>query len=253
MGSILTCERVIKQILLFFSLCDALIAALLTVTDSLAAMSVSLSHIRRWKAFFSGTRVGILSPEEVRGLFAELLFLRHLYCSWLSQHEAIDAWCGADHVQQDFIFRDTAVEVKSLTGKERNSVRISSEDQLETLASRLFLRVYRLTDFPDALLGRSLNNLVSLIEGELTDAYTVEKFTSKLAAIGYAPLREYEVPVFVVSTEKTFKVIEDFPKLVRSALPSGIARLSYDLELESLERYECVGEIIMEELDGSDD
>src|SRR5882757_2561357 len=117
--------------------------ALLPVTDPAVAMSVSLAHLHRWKAFLSGKRTGILSVEEVRGLFAELQFLRDLYQSRLPHPEAIDAWCGADRVQQDFIFRDNAVEVKSLSGKERSAVRISSEDQLETLSSRLFLEVYR--------------------------------------------------------------------------------------------------------------
>ena len=42
--------------------------------------------------------------------------------------------------QQDFIFDNTALEVKTLSGRERNSVRISSEDQLDSLNDRLFLK-----------------------------------------------------------------------------------------------------------------
>ena len=236
---------------LFLSLCDALIAALVPVTDPAVAMSVALAHLRRWKAFLSGKRTGVLSAEEVRGLFAELQFLRDLYQSRLPQCESVGAWCGADRVQQDFIFRDNAVEVKSLSGKERNAVRISSEDQLETLSSQLFLEVYRLTDLPDSPAGCSLNHLVRLIESELTDAQAVEAFTSKLAAAGYAPLRDYDAPILVVSGVRTFGVTEGFPRLVRSALPQGIARLSYDLELESIERFECSREIIFEEADGT--
>jgi hypothetical protein len=236
---------------LFLSLCEALIMALVQVTDSAVAMSVSLAHLRRWKAFLSGKRTGVLSAEEVRGLFAELQFLRDLYQSRLPHPEAIDAWCGADRVQQDFIFRDNAVEIKSLSGKERSAVRISSEDQLETLTSRLFLEVYRLTDLPDSPAALSLNNLVSLIEGELTDAQAVESFMSKLAAAGYAPLSDYDKPVFAVSDTKTFAVTDGFPRLVRSALPTGIARLSYDVELESIERFECSREVIFEAIDGT--
>lgn len=237
---------------LFLSLCEALIAALLPVTDSAVAMSVTLAHLRRWKAFLSGKRTGLLSAEEVRGLFAELQFLRDLYQSRLPHPEAVEAWCGADGVQQDFIFRDNAVEVKSLSGRERNAVRISSEDQLETLSGRLFLEVYRLTDLADSPLARSLNGLVQLIEGELTDAQAVESFLSRLAAAGYAPLPDYDAPVFVVSDTKTFAVTDGFPRLVRSALPQGIARLSYDLELESIERFECSKNIIFEATDGTD-
>lgn len=237
---------------LFLSLCEALITALLPVADSAVAMSVALAHLRRWKAFLSGKRTGLLTAEEVRGLFAELRFLRDLYQSRLPQPEAINAWCGADRVQQDFIFRDNAVEIKSLSGKERSAIRISSEDQLETLSSRLFLEVYRLTDLPDSVVALSLNNLVSLIESELTDAQAVESFISKLAAAGYAPLPDYDKPVFAVSDTKTFAVTDGFPRLVRSALPTGIARLSYDLELESIGRFECSREVIFEAIDGTD-
>lgn len=236
---------------LFLSLCEALIAALVPVTDSAVAMSVALAHLRRWKAFLSGKRTGLLSAEEIRGLFAELQFLRDLYQLRLSHIEAVDAWCGADRVQQDFIFRDNAVEVKSLSGKERSAVRISSEDQLETLSSRLFLEVYRLTELSDSPAGCSLNDLVHLIEGELTDAQAIETFTSKLAAAGYAPLRDYDTPILVVSGVRTFAVTEGFPRLVRSALPQGIARLSYDLELESIDHFECVRNIIFEAADGT--
>jgi hypothetical protein len=247
---VLTLQRQINADL-FLGLCDTLIGALVPVTDSAVALSVALAHLRRWKAFMSGKRTGVLSAEEVRGLFAELQFLRDLYRSRLQHGEAVDAWCGADRVQQDFIFRDNAVEVKSLSGKERNAVRISSEDQLETLSSRLFLEVYRLTDLPDSPVGLSLNDLVRLIEGELTDAHAVETFTSKFAAAGYAPLRDYDAPVFVVSEIRTFSVTEGFPRLVRSTLPQGIARLSYDLELESIERFECSRDTIFEAVDGT--
>ena len=236
---------------LFLSLCEALIVALLPVTDSAVAMSVSMAHLRRWKAFLSGKRTGILSAEEVRGLFAELQFLRDLYQSRLPHLEAISAWCGADRVQQDFIFRDNAVEVKSLSGKERSAVRISSEDQLETLSSRLFLEIYRLTDLPDTPTALSLNKLVSLIERELTDAQALESFMSKLAAAGYAPLPEYDKPRFAVSETRTFAVTDGFPRLVRSELPTGIVRLSYDLELESIERFGCSREVIFKVINGT--
>ncbi len=125
---------------LFFSLCEALVATLVPVSDSAVALSVTLAHLRRWKAFLSGKRTGVLSAEQVRGLFAELQFLRDLYLTRLPHRESVAAWCGADRVQQDFIFRDNAVEVKSLSGKERNAVRISSEDQLELFRVAFFLR-----------------------------------------------------------------------------------------------------------------
>ena len=229
---------------LFQGLCETLIESLRQVDDSATALSVALAHLRRWKAFLSGRRT-VLSPEQVRGLLAELQMMRALYAVQMTPPMAVDAWCGADRVQQDFIFGDMAVEVKSLSGRERNSVRISSEDQLESLTSNLYLAVYRLSELPDSPQSISLNILVAQIETELTDAQALEEFSRKLSAYGYAPLHDYDSPRFTVSDLKTYRVVEGFPRLVRSGIPSGIARLSYDIELETIRPFECSSSDIM--------
>lgn len=224
---------------LFFGLCETLIASLAPVTDSAAALAVALTHIRRWKAFLAGRKTRMLSPEEVRGLFAELRFLQSLYQRRLSQPVALEAWCGADGTHQDFIFGDTAVEVKSLSGRERNAVRISSEDQLEGLANNLFLMVYRLSDMPESDRAISLNDLIRAIELELSDANALEQFSRKVASYGYAPLADYDTPRFLVSSAQAYRVADGFPRLVRSQVPQGIARLSYEIELEAIRPFEC--------------
>lgn len=223
---------------LFHGLCETLIESLREVDDSATALAVTLAHLKRWKAFLSGRRT-TLSPDQVRGLFAELQMLRSLYATRTTPPMAVDAWCGADRVQQDFIFGDVAIEVKSLSGRERNSVRISSEDQLESLTSSLYLAVYRLSEMPESDQSTSLNDLVGKIEAELADAQALEEFSRKLSAYGYAPLHDYNSPRFTVSDLKTYHVAEGFPRLVRSGIPDGIARLSYDIELETIRPFEC--------------
>lgn len=223
---------------LFQSLCETLIESLRKVDDSAAALAVALAHLKRWKAFLAG-RKATLSSEQVRGLFAELQMMRSLYGTRLTPTMAVEGWCGADRVQQDFIFGDTAIEVKSLSGRERNAVRISSEDQLESLTADLFLAVYRLSELPDSDQAASLNELVRSIESEVADADAMEQFSRKLAAYGYAPLPEYDAPLFLVSDLQAYRVIEGFPRLVRSQIPNGIARLSYDIELETIQPFKC--------------
>jgi hypothetical protein len=223
---------------LFQGLCETLVESLREVDDSATALAVTLTHLKRWKAFLSGRRT-TLSDEQVRGLFAELQMMRSLYVERTTPPLAIDAWTGPDRVQQDFIFGDEAIEVKSLSGRERNSVRISSEDQLESLTSKLYLAVYRLSEMPDSDQALSLNDLVAQIEGELIDAGALEEFSRKLAAYGYAPLHDYDSPRFTVSAFTTYRVAEGFPRLVRSGIPSGISRLSYDIKLETIRPFEC--------------
>jgi hypothetical protein len=224
---------------LFFGLCETLITSLEDVSNSQVALAVSLSHLKRWKAFLAGKKARILSEEEVRGLFAELYVLRILYQRTLPHGIAVDAWCGVNDAHQDFIFGNTAIEVKSLSGRERNSVRISSEDQLEGLTDNLFLLTVRLSDMPDAEKSLSLNGLVELIEKELCTSEALEQFSGKIAGIGYVPLAYYDSPRFLVSATNSYRVTGDFPRLIRSQLQQGLGRVSYDIQLEAIEQFVC--------------
>lgn len=228
---------------LFEGLCRTLTFALERAADSTSSLAVALAHIRRWKAFLSG-RSHQLSAEEVRGLFAELTFLLELIDRQGSATAAVEAWLGPEKSHQDFIFGNTAVEIKSLSGVERSAVRISSEDQLETLNDALFLRIYRLSSLPDSERAQSLNEIVSVVELRLAEAEAIEVFERKLVAHGYAPLPDYDDPRFVVSDTHSYRVSDQFPRLVRSQLPSGITRVSYDIRLETIAPYECDGATI---------
>jgi hypothetical protein len=242
---VLTLDRSIDQDL-FHGLCLTLARSLATAPDSGVALAVALTHIRRWKAFLAGRSSRILSPEEVRGLVAELQYMRALYAGRLTQGAAVDAWCGVEKAHQDFMFGDTAVEVKSLAGRDRSTVRISSEDQLETVLDDLFLVVHRLSEADEGAAALSLNALVVAIEDELGDSDALESLSSKLAVFGYVPLPDYDAPRFLVRERRTYRVAADFPRLVRSALPGGIARLSYEIELEAMEPFRCGDDVVLE-------
>lgn len=234
---VLTLERQVDRDL-FEGLCHTLAAALEHATDSASSLAVSLAHIRRWKTFLSG-RGQHLSAEEVRGLFAEITFLLELIDRHASTTAAVEAWLGPERSHQDFIFGNTAVEIKSLSGTERSTVRISSEDQLESLNDALFLRIYRLSNLPDATGGCSLNEIVSAAQARLDEADAVEAFDRKLVVHGYAPLPDYDAPRFVVSDVRSYRVSDGFPRLMRSQLPAGIASVTYDIRLEAIAPYEC--------------
>lgn len=237
-GLVLTLERQVDKDL-FMGLCETLATSLQPVVDSTTALAVALAHIKRWKVFMAGRRSRLLSTEEIIGLFGELLFLRSLYQSYLDEKSAMSAWCGPDRSHQDFIFGNTAVEVKCLSGRERSTVRISSEDQLEALCDNLFLMVYRISDMPDSDNALSLNGLVHLIESELTNEMAIADLSRRLVAYGYIEMREYDKPKFLVTSQHVYRVADGFPRLLRSELPDGIVRLSYEIELEKLVEFEC--------------
>ena len=234
---VLTLEKQVDRDL-FEGLCRTLASSLERATDSASSLAVALAHIRRWKTFLSG-RSQHLSAEEVRGLFAELTFLLELIEQHDSTTTAVEAWLGPERSHQDFIFGNTAVEIKSLSGTERSTVRISSEDQLESLNDKLFLRIYRLSSLPDVTRAKSLNEIVAAVQMRLAEAEAVEALDRKLVARGYAPLPDYDGPRFVVSDVHSYCVIDGFPRLMRSQLPTGISRVAYDIRLETIAPYEC--------------
>ncbi|MGK2914847.1 MAG: PD-(D/E)XK motif protein [Porticoccaceae bacterium] len=242
---VLALERQVDRDL-FEGLCRTLASSLEHATDSASSLAVSLAHIRRWKTFLSG-RSRHLSAEEVRGLFAEITFLLELIDRQVSSTAAVEAWLGPERSHQDFIFGNTAVEIKSLSGAERNTVRISSEDQLESLNDALFLRIYRLSNLVDAAGARSLNEIVAAVQARLGEADAVEAFDRKLVAHGYAPLPDYDAPRFVVSDVRSYRVSDGFPRLMRSQLPTGIESVAYDIRLEMIAPFECDGAAVFEE------
>lgn len=234
---VLTLEKQVDRDL-FEGLCRTLASALEHATDSASSLAVALAHIRRWKTFLSG-RSQHLSAEEIRGLFAELTFLLELIDMAPSSAVAVEAWLSPEKSHQDFIFGNTAVEIKSLSGTERSMVRISSEDQLESLNDALFLRIYRLSSLPDAAGARTLNEIVAAVQARLAEAEAIEAFDRKLVAHGYAPLPDYDAPRFVVSDVYSYRVSDGFPRLIRSQLPTGIDKVAYEIRLETIASYEC--------------
>lgn len=241
---ILTLERHVDEDL-FLGLCETLIATVGDIFEPSTVLAVSLSHIKRWKAFMAGKKGRMLSAEEVRGLFSELKFLQKMLYEMDNELDALEAWQGPETSHQDFIFSDTAVEVKSLSGRERNTVKISSEDQLESLGSNLFLKVFRLVDMPESKASISLNELVNAVEKILTEAEAIEMFDTKLAKAGYVRMLAYDKPKFIVAEEQTYRVESEFPKIVRSELNTGLTRVGYEIKLESVRDFLCADKDVL--------
>ena len=245
-GLVISLEKHVDQDL-FSAMCRTLVSVLREVQNAATALSVAMEQVKRWKAFMAGKKRGVLSAEEIRGLFGELIFLRQLLDHARTEDDALASWEGPESTQQDFIFGNTALEVKTLSGRERNSVRISSEDQLDSLNDRLFLKVFRLTEKPESDRAVSLNDLVQRISCEFRDHNVHELFYEKLAKAGYVELYEYDNPRFIVSEERLYCVTEDFPKLIRSELPDGVWNVRYGIALERMKSFYVKDDVLWEE------
>ena len=243
---VLTLDRLVDSDL-FYTLCKSLFLSLKNINRSDVALSVAMQHLKRWRIFLAGGNAHLLNAQQYRGLFAELTFLDKLLKAGLHHVTAISSWTGPDRIHQDFIFSGRSVEIKSLSSSDRNTVRISSEAQLESIEEKLYLLTLTLQESQDNPMAFSLNTLVAYIR-ELLPGDAQESFDIKLAASGYTFLPEYEAPKLMVTNTKAYLIEKDFPRIIRPMLPAGVISVSYQLELEKLEPFSCAFEMILEAL-----
>ncbi len=243
---VITLERSIDEDI-FHAMCQTLISALKDVSNSALGMSVSLSQIKRWKDFMANKHRQILSQEEIAGLFGELTFLKELLEHHSDDRVSISAWEGPEGSHQDFILGNKSVEIKTLTGRDRSSIRISSEDQLESLNQKLYLKLLNLIKMPESDESSSLNELVHQIEKRISSTTQIEEFWSKLAKAGYVELDEYNNPKFIVADDHTYIIQDNFPKLIRSELPDGIHKIYYSIELKAIKSFKVENRLIWDE------
>lgn len=100
-----------------------------------------LGRLRRWQQFLTAAR-DLLSIEAQRGLWGELHVLRTHLLPALGAAATVVGWKASAAAHQDFQFSGGAVEVKTTAAKQPQSVRITSERQLDdTGVGALYLHV----------------------------------------------------------------------------------------------------------------
>jgi hypothetical protein len=236
-----------NKIDIFSRLCHDIVERVTHIDERGSTFMIACKRLKKWQSLFAGRVSGLLTANEIQGLFAELYFLGELLESGTVSHEeAIHGWKGPQRMQQDFILNDVAVEIKSLTGQNRSNVRISSEDQLYSHLNRLFLRVYLLAQVSGASSGENLNAVVRRVLATIVDEALREVFETTLDASGYIDLPDYEQPQFVVNNCYTYLVTDSFPRIIQKTLPVGIQSVSYDLRLAVIEPFRVSDAEILE-------
>lgn len=229
---------------LFHALCETLVRNLGKTPNSRTALTITLNQLKRWQRFLAGKNPKLLSPSEIRGLFSELHFLQLLYTHHLNHDGALSAWIGPQGGNQDFVYGNTAIEIKTISNKGPNLVRISSENQLESPAERLFLTVNRIIESAELVSALSLNEIVRSIEEDLMGNSAFDEYQTKLAEVGYAELHHYDNPSLQVAETHVYQVTDEFPRIIRSEVPDGIQNVKYWLQIDAAEPFVCPLETI---------
>ncbi len=162
-----------------------------------------------------------LSPEEVVGLWGELLVLEHVI-KRSGEAAAIDTWLGPSAAEHDFSFDEFEVEVKTTRSESRRHL-ISSESQLEVSPNRpLFLLSLQLTLAGGADAGRTLPQIVNEIGANLTKSDS--QFYATLDRLGYyrSDADLYQTSFQLRTQARAYLVDDDFPAITRPRLAAVV-------------------------------
>ncbi|MGX1848713.1 PD-(D/E)XK motif protein [Streptomyces sp. NPDC055299] len=214
----------------FTSLCADIVAA----AGALPSNPVRALHhvIDRWRALFQ-TGGALLGPEQMAGLFGELLVMERLLLADPSAHRL---WRGPGGHRHDFGAGVRAVEVKALTGRRGRRIRIHGLGQLEAPQDgTLYLACFGLERATGAGIG-----LVELIDRVMRLGDDESALLTLLAAEGYrwSDAERYRDVRFVVQEECWYDVDASFPKLTGDLLhdagvPIRVEDVHYTVDLSS--------------------
>lgn len=174
-----------------------------------------------------------LSLEALRGLIAEIWFGFDDAAHGHRIEEAVMAWSGPLGGAQDFNFPvpATQFEVKSVRPA-WGTVEVSSTAQLDR--DDLQLAVVTIEDLAAGSGGVTLPGLVATVRGQL-DPTTRSEFNRRLSALALdIDDPWYAETEFAVQRLRLYGVVEDFPALRGSRLPTAIVGAHYKLDLDQL-------------------
>ena len=218
-----------------FSLfCYDLIKSTLGIVDDETAYKQLQTRYLSWKRMFKPNR-GLLTESEIMGLIGELLYMRDYMIPIHGVDAALESWTGPEKTHKDFSLNDTWYEIKTISsGKE--SVRISSLVQLDSDIIG-YLVVYSLERMSPSFNGVRLNELVAQIMDLIPIAIQRDLLLAKLELYGYDFSPEYDNYVYAVSDCVSYKVHENFPRLVRKDIPVSVSRIQYEIILSEIEDF----------------
>lgn len=198
-----------------------------------------INHFIKWSAFFENKKYGALSPQEVKGLFGELVYLKELLLTPdMDVNAILRSWKGPYNEVHDFIFDFKDFEVKTVSDTE-NYVRISSEFQMECQKGKeLFLSVITVLNNDTGKNIKDLINEIRIINYEYGGDNSIflnallHKGITTSNMDGYDHFRFKEVSLTCYDCNK-----ENFPKLISEKIPDEICKVTYNLQLNLIDNF----------------
>jgi len=223
---------------IFTIFCADLVRHWLAQKEHRKALSELEKHLLRWKKFFQRDLRQGLSREDYIGLFGELSFLEAALASCGDALRVVGSWSGPQGTNQDFLFGPKAVEVKTSTGNDQDTVTIANARQLDSTGlDHLYLAHY-VFDFRQGS-GRTLVQLVGVLRSGIAviSAEAAAIFEERLIEAGYLDdaVGRFKEWGLTPRSFAAYSVDDHFPRILETAIPSGISDVSYSLNLATAE------------------
>ena len=194
--------------------------------------------IDEWHRLLKARPMGLLTMEELRGLIGELWLVLHWFTRDRSLEVALEGWLGPLGLPQDFWFEQDGHHEAKCIGPSTAAVRISSAEQLDPPSMQLLVLLVAGTD--ESQIGAiNLPTIVGRLRAALTDTGSSDQpLRDKLDRLGVELSEPFYLDTwFVVSTVDAYLVDERFPAIRASALPDGIERVRYQIDLSAIEQF----------------
>lgn len=222
------------------------ISTVSTIDNALLKISQSVSY---WKRLFGKFTGGLLTPQQQRGLYGELLILEFLLKQIDNQVSVLKAWQAPAGTNQDFYFNTIAIEVK--TSKSNNpTIKIANEFQLDSsLFNNLFIAFIRLSEIQggeDTLLHK-INDIRSILQ---TFPLLIDDFNLKLSHLGISKdlENEYDKTSYKIRNIKYYQVTDDFPRIISTMVDKAVSHISYEISPNECSDFEISSDTVIKEV-----
>jgi hypothetical protein len=203
------------------------------------AVLAAVNRFEHWRLMLERLADTGLHPEARRGLFGELTILRYHLLPALPAADAVSAWTGPTAANQDFQLADAAIEVKTSSGKEPQTLVIASERELDGQGTGTLILAHLSLDEHRGGKGESLNSIIDGTRALVTDAVASALLDDLLVRAGYlSQQRElYDEPRYSVRKQRFWRVTRDFPRITETDLRAGVGDCRYCISTAGLEPY----------------
>ncbi len=224
---------------IFSVLCEDLILNISSVTNQIQLFKTLLNRFEKWKSLFDKLNSVGLTPQEQRGLYGELYFLRNFLITNSDFYKILNSWTGPAKEIRDFQIGNTALEVKTTHGNNHQKIHISSERQLD-LSNLQNLFLYHISLDVRHQDGETLNDIVDSISEQLSSDYiALNSFNNKLMEAGFFNHHReiYEDIGYYIRQDAYYKIEGEFPRIEENEIRPGVGDVKYSIIIDNCQNY----------------